>query len=141
METQDKTTVQWVQDLIAIHITRKEAAHRLYAIAGNDSSMAAKMLAAEKQSQQHLPKLLDELSSYGDGVAADADRNNQYMLLWNNTLAGIDQLLPEDAESIFKQMEEKLRDIYQGLLEGTAELPPSFREILATQWNQLSAGS
>jgi len=140
METKEKTTVQWVQDLIAIHITRKEAAHRLAVIAGKDSAPGAAMVKAGHQSQQFLPALLDELSSYGDAVAAEADRDNEYILLWNNSLASLDQWVAADAENLFKQMEDQLQKIYQHLLEMSADLPPSFNELLNLQWQQLKAG-
>lgn len=130
MEVQDKHTVQIVQDLIAIHSLRKEATERLGKIAGEGETNAAAFAKANEQSKALLPKLLDELSAYGDGVPSEADRNNDYMNIWNNALTTIDTMTPDKAVDIFYQLEDSLQRIYTGITEKEVEMPAALQKMM-----------
>ncbi len=130
MEIQDKQTVQIVQDLIAIHSLRKEATDRLGKITGAGGKDTSALTQANQQSKALLPQLLDELSAYGDGVPSEADRNNEYMNIWNDALARIDALAPDEAIDIFFQLEDSLHHIYTGIAEKHVQLPAALQKII-----------
>ena len=91
METQSKTPVEIVQELIAIHTTRKEVVDKLKEIpvTGN---VADKLPGIIKQSDQFISELMNELSNFGDAVQGSVDRDNEYQEIWKKGLQNIDAM-------------------------------------------------
>lgn len=126
---QTKTPVEIIQELIAIHTTRKEAADRLNAEQLTD--------AAAQQSDEFIAEWMTELSNYGDAVMATADRENEYQEIWKSTLGTIDAISPQKAAQTFHAMESALKNIYQQIMEANSDLPVSVLEILKRQLSKL----
>jgi hypothetical protein len=126
METQIKSPVQIVQEFIALHTTRKEAAEKLHADA-----------AAVQQSDGFIAELMEELSNYGDAVMASTDRENEYQQTWNNTLGKAEGMAPEQQAQTFQALEASLKNLYQTTLENETELPVPLREMLTKQAGRL----
>jgi hypothetical protein len=136
METGAKSPVQIIQEFIALHTTRKEAAERLKAT-GTNGDAATKMAAAGPQSDGFITELMEELSNYGDAVLANVDRDNAYQSLWNEALGKLEGMTPEAAVQTFEAMENSLEVQYQHTLETESEVPEPVREILTRQASQL----
>jgi hypothetical protein len=136
METQSKTPVEIVQELIAIHTTRKEVVDKLKEIpvTGN---VADKLPGIIKQSDQFISELMNELSNFGDAVQGEVDRENEYQLTWKNTLANIDTINSPEGEQIFQSLENSLKKMYHDILNKVSELPISLQEILTKQETKL----
>jgi len=122
METQTKSPVQIVQEFIALHTTRKEAAERLHADA-----------AVMQQSDRFIAELMEELSNYGDAVMANTDRENEYQQTWKDTLGKMESMTPEKQAQTFQALEASLKHMYQTTLENGTDLPVPVREMLTKQ--------
>lgn len=133
MDTQTKTPVEIVQELIAIHTTRKEAVEKLK-LSATEGTRAK---TATGQSDQFIAALMNELSTFGDAVQSEAGRENDYQTTYKNMLAEIDTMSPQQQEQAFQELEEKLKAVYQTLLETKADLPESLQTLLAEQKEQL----
>ena len=136
METQSKTPVEIVQELIAIHSTRKEAINKLKEkqFKGN---VATRLPTIAEQSDQFISELMNELSNFGDAVQGDVNRENEYQGMWKNTLANIDTLSQQECEQTLEKSEQSLKKIYRNTLDTAFELPASFKEILIKQETKL----
>ena len=133
MDTQTKTPVEIVQELIAIHATRKEAAEKLMPAAGEGQHTGS----AAQQSDQFITALMNELSDFGDGVQSVAGRENDYQITYKNMLGSIDTLTPEEQEQAFQGLEESLKKVYKSILENKNELPESLQKIITEQNEKL----
>ena len=133
MDTQTKTPVEVVQELIAIHATRKEAAEKLASPAGDQGRQTGP---AAEQSDRFIEALMNELSDYGDGVQSVAERENEYQLTYKKILAGIDTMTPQQHQQAFQELEESLKKVYRDFLEKD-ELPGSLQKIIAEQKEKL----
>jgi uncharacterized protein YicC (UPF0701 family) len=132
METQNKTPVEIVQELIAIHTTRKEVVDKLKQIqvTGN---VADKLQGIIKQSDQFISELMNELSNFGDAVPGEVNRENEYQVMWKNALINVDTMNPQEGEQIFQALENSLKKIYHDILDKVSELPASLQEIVTKQ--------
>lgn len=137
MEKQTKTPVQVLQEIIAIHTSRKEAIDKLkeQQISGD---LAASFLTASRQSDQYISALMNELSSFGDAVISDVDRDNAYHATWKKALENIASVNPKEYGQTFKTLEESLKKTYQDFLQTNSELPGSLRELLTAQLAELT---
>ena len=129
MNNPTKTPVELVQDLIAIHVTRKEASERLTGGAKTGIGLEA----AGSQSQRFIDEWMQELSAFGDGVAATADRETPYYAIWKKALPGVDDLDPAAAGALFNQMEQALKEKYQQEISEQGDLPESINTLLQKQ--------
>ncbi len=132
METQNKTPVEIVQELIAIHTTRKEVVDKLKQIqvTGN---VADKLQGIIKQSDQFISELMNELSNFGDAVPGEVNRENEYQVMWKNALINVDTMNPQEGEQIFQALENSLKKMYHDILDKVSELPASLQEIVTKQ--------
>ena len=133
MDTQTKTPVEIVQEMIAIYTTRKEAIEKLKL----SESSSAQASTAAQQSDQFIEALMSELSAFGDAVQSEAGRENDYQTTYKKMLAEIDTMSPQQHEQTFQELEEKLKAVYQTLLETKNDLPESLQKILTEQKEQL----
>jgi hypothetical protein len=129
METLSLTPVQLIQELMAIHSTRIEMASRLAQRA--TGAGGERMQAAAKQSERFNSALLNELSSFGDGVSSDANRDNAYIREWAQVLSTLDGLSPDNAARTFSEFEQLLTEHYTSLL--VPDLPASLEKLIASQ--------
>jgi hypothetical protein len=136
MESQTSTPVGIVQELIAIHTTRIEAAGKLKE-KELPEDVSAKLTAASQQSDQFITELMNELSNFGDAVQSDVDRDNEYAKIWKNALGNIDSADSQENAQTFQALEDKLKKVYQDFLESTAEMSPSLQEIISKQEEKL----
>jgi hypothetical protein len=137
MAEEIKTPVQIIQELIALHTTRKESAEKLDS--NNPSgSNHVKFTNAARQSEQFMSELLEELSAFGDAVQGDVDRENEYHNLWTNTLAKNDSLNEQQSVQTFENMERTLVKMYEQYLSIETELATTLREMLAKQAKELT---
>ncbi len=138
MESQIKSPVEIVQELIAIHTTRKEAVDKLTAgqVAGN---FAEKLSSSKQQSDEFISELMSELSNFGDGVSAGVDRDNEYQQSWKNVSVNVNETNAVDAEATFQDMENTLKKYYSDIIESQSGLPVSLQEILTKQAAKISA--
>lgn len=133
MDTQTKTPVEIVQELIAIHTTRKEAVAKLKLSESSNAQAAT----ADQQSDQFIAALMNELSTFGDAVQSEAGRENDYQTTYKKMLAEIDTMSTQQHEQTFQELEEKLKAVYQTILETKNDLPESLQKILTEQKEQL----
>jgi hypothetical protein len=136
MESQTRTPVEIVQELIAIHTTRKEASAKLKE-KGIPEEVLAKLTAASQQSDQFITGLMNELSNFGDAVLSDVDRENEYERIWKNALKNIDATDSHENAQTFQALEDSLKKIYNEILETKDGLPPSLQEIINKQAGKL----
>lgn len=132
MESLAKTPVEIVQELIAVHTTRKEAVEKLTTKSPGEE-LTVRLSTSAQQSDQFIAELMDELSNYGDSVQAGVDRENEYQVLWKETLSNIDDINPDQSSRAFEKLEESLRQFYAGIRETGTELPASLQEIVTNQ--------
>lgn len=126
METETKSPVQIVQEFIALHTTRKEAAEKLHA-----DPVAA------QQSDGFIAELMEELANYGDAVMASTDRENEYQQTYTNALGKVESMKAEEQAQTFQELEASLKKMYQTTLESETGLPEPLREILTKQADRL----
>lgn len=136
MENLAKTPVEIVQELIAIHTTRKEAVDKLTTKTPGEE-LSAKLSASAQQSDRFIAELMNELSNYGDSVKDGVDRENEYQVRWKETLNNIDGMKPEEYSQAFEKLEDSLRQYYAGIQETGTELPASLQEMLTSQAEEL----
>src|SRR4051794_5817761 len=127
MSTIAKTPVEVVQELIAVHTTRKEVTEKIKTTA-LPRDFEGVLSAAEKQSREFIKELLGELSNYGDGVMAAVERDDEYHKIWKDALLNIDFAPIEDRKKIFFDLEESLKKVYRDILEAQTDLPPAVTE-------------
>ncbi len=132
METQNKTPVEIVQELIAIHTTRKEVVDKLKQIQVTEN-VADKLQGIIKQSDQFISELMNELSNFGDAVPGEVNRENEYQVMWKNALSRIDTINPQESEQVFQALEKSLKKMYHDILDKISELPASLQEIVTKQ--------
>jgi hypothetical protein len=136
MEITTKTPVEVIQELIAIHTTRKDAVEKLTAKKPPNAEVA-KLRSAAQQSDEFIAELMNELSNYGDAVMANVDRENEYQEIWKRSLGTIDSISPMEGEQTFQAMESALKKMYEHTLEANSDLPVSVAEILNRQLSKL----
>lgn len=134
MDTPTKSPVEIVQELIAIHTTRKEAVEKLQLPEGEQSAQAKR---AAQQSDQFIAALMSELSNFGDAVQSEAERENSYQTTYKKLLPEIDTMTAEQHQQAFEELEAKLKEAYDRLMETKDELPESLQNILTRQKEQL----
>ena len=136
MTTSTKTPVQIIQELIAVHSTRKEVAEKMMAKEpGGD--MKERLLPAQKQSDEFIAALMSELSNYGDGVSPMAERDNEYQRAWKDALGKVDAASQEELQEIFMDLENKLKKFYEEVLASQADLPLPIEEMIKKQSSTL----
>jgi hypothetical protein len=135
METKNKTALDIVQELIAIHTTRKEVIDKLSVKQGSEENQSV-IVAAKQQSDHFITELLTELSTFGDAVQDSIDRDNEYQLTWKNEFKNFNAVSLHEAMGIFEKLENALKIIYDSVLE-TKELPDSLVQILSAQRDQI----
>lgn len=135
METQNKSAIEIIQELIAIHTTRKEVADKLLAMHenGSDKSM---LLSTKQQSDDFINELLPELSNFGDAVHDSSPRDNEYQQTWKN-FGNATSMSAEESSDIFKRLEYTLKQVYQQLIDDDKELPASLSKLLSAQQQKL----
>src|SRR5688500_18809162 len=85
MQHQTITPVQVIQELIAMLTTRKEAIEKILA-KPDAAALASGLNRHAQQAENFISALKSELSTFGDAVMADVDRNNAYHSLWRKGL-------------------------------------------------------
>lgn len=136
METQTKTPVQIIQELIAVHTSRIELVQKCE---GKSlvPDVAGKLASARQQSETYTAALLSELSEFGDAVMASVDNQNEYQVMYKNALGQLDAMTPREAEQTFLSLEEALKNIYRAMLQTGSELPASLQELVSKQAKEL----
>ena len=132
MQTTAKTPVEIIQELIAIHSTRKEAAMKLGQQENVDNKDSPVQL-----SDEFIKQLMNELSNYGDAVMESVDRDNEYQQGWKNGLEKIDALSSQEKTKTFQALESRLQEFYQHIINEHPELPVSLLQTIQNQSNQL----
>ena len=132
METTIKTAVEIVQELLAIHTTRKEATTKLKALQLSHE-VKTRIISAEKYSNEAIGEWMRELSNYGDGVMANADRENEYQQIYTNSLGKMSTMTPQEGEKTFGLLENALKRTYQKMINVHIDLPVSVIDILKRQ--------
>ena len=139
MITTNKTPVAVVQELIALHTTRKEIAEKIKA--KQVDALLPLVNTAAKQSDEFIAALMNELSAYGDGVSPMVERENEYHLIWKNSLGNFDTATPADTEELFSNLESSLQNYYAQELESQVGLPETLVELLNRQLEELKSQS
>jgi hypothetical protein len=135
METQHKTAIEIIQELIAIHTTRKEVADKLIAIMDSDAEKKL-LLSTKIQSDEFIGQLLPELANFGDAVQDGSPRDNEYQLAWKNA-GHPESIRPEEATGIFQNLENMLKRVYGQLAGNEKELPASLAKLITAQHQKL----
>jgi len=135
MESQ-ATPVEIVQQLIAIHTTRKEAVE-MFTGKNDEEEFTDKLSTSTQQSDAFITELMGELSNYGDGVQAGVDRENEYQMMWKETMSKMDGLQPNEYARTFRNMEDSLQRMYKTIIDTKADLPASLQDILTHQAEEL----
>ncbi|MCG2615145.1 hypothetical protein LZZ85_12670 [Terrimonas sp. NA20] len=125
--------VDIVQELIAIHTTRIDAARRL-----NPTLEDAADTPVVLQSTGWITQLTDELSDFGDAVQSIANRENQYQQAWKNALNILDGLSASECKSTWMKMEAILTEHYQHLLLKEESLPRSLLQMIRQQSREIA---
>ena len=125
----EKTAVQVVQELIAVHTTRREAAKKL--LERVDDAQVPRYKKILEESDHAIKELMNELSQFGDAVSADVSRDYPYHQLWNKLLENQNESSGNTAlQNGFEQMELLLDDRYKMELTEADHLPESLKELL-----------
>jgi hypothetical protein len=135
-KTKTKTPIQIVQELLAIHTTRKEATEKLIALRLTIDT-AAEVRVAAQDNDEAIAEWMGELSNYGDAVMASVDQENEYQKIYKNALGMIDAMTLQEREETFRLLEDSLKRTYQHTIAANTELPASTNEILNRQLNKL----
>ncbi|MBE7174298.1 MAG: hypothetical protein INR73_27240 [Williamsia sp.] len=134
MDTPTTPPVAIVQELIAIHTTRKEFIEKLKLPEGEQNNKAK---AAAQQSDQFIAALLNELTSFGDAVPSETERENDYQATYRKILPEIDAMNPVQQEQAFRELEDKLKAAYQHVLDTKESLPETIRKLISDQKEKL----
>lgn len=137
MIQQGKTAINILQELIAILTTRKETCEKILE-KKPDAAIAEKLTSISEQSMQFIRALMEELTQFGDAVMAEVSRDNQYHMLWKQTMENIEHKNPAELSQNFMQMEEALKNIYNEFVDSSADMPTSLHELLIKQAESLS---
>jgi hypothetical protein len=136
METQQRTPVEIVQELIAVHTTRKEASEKIMQN-GAASDLSGQADKAAKQSEGFIAELMSELSQFGDAVGAEAARDNPYQERYKQALPQLESGDASALQQSFQQLEKELHETYQQITETQTGLPESVKEIIGRQQQAL----
>lgn len=120
--------VEIVQELIAIHTTRAEAATRLKPLALNTMNASI-----ADQSTNWIRQLTEELSDFGDAVQSIANRENKYQQAWIAALTDLDKKPRAGNEAVWQQMEMLLKEHYKHILSKEDALPASLLKMIRQQ--------
>ena len=85
MNTQLRTAVDILQELIVIHNTRVECSNKILS-KQLSAPLKKKFNRIINQSNLFIESLMAETPNFGDAVKADADRSNTYNKIYNNLL-------------------------------------------------------
>jgi hypothetical protein len=137
METQQRTPVEIVQELIGVHATRKEASEKIMQNkAGN--SIYEQAGNAAKQSDGFIAELMSELSQFGDAVGAEASRDNPYQETYKQAIPQIEEGDASYLQQTFQQLEQSLHATYRQIAETQTGLPESVKEMVRKQQQALT---
>ena len=136
MDTNTKTPVDIIQELLAVLSTRKEAAEKLMSKT-DDSELKASVQESLVQSDSFIEPLMEELSHSGDAVQGETGRDNAYQQIWQEAFQHIDSMNTETARSTFDRLESALKMHYSSLQSQT-DLPESLLALLEKQSSQLN---
>ena len=136
METAGKSPVNIVQELIAIHTTRMEAYKRIKEKV-DDAGFTNSLNKCIEQSDRYSKELLDELSEFGDAVAAEVDQDVAFNNVWKNALKDFDGMDPAGLRSLFDAMEESLKKTYRQYNDIGVELTVRLKESLDKQSGEI----
>lgn len=131
-----KTPVEIIQQLIAIHTTRKEAVDKLKTLQLTGTT-GDTLTAAAQQSDEFIAEWMSELSTYGDAVMASVDREDEYQGIWKGALGKMDSMTQQEGEQTFHSLEDSLKRVYQDTIQSHTDLPASVAEILNSQSGKL----
>ena len=135
MEQQVKTPVQIVQELLALHATRLEAAERLKnKVAEEDATI---LTDAHQQSEKFTGELMNELSNYGDAALSGVAHDSDYQKEWTAAIGGIDTMDAQQALNIFRSMEKTLATIYTQYTQEETNLPATLQKLLTRQASEV----
>lgn len=136
METQIKTPVQIIQELLAIYTSRIELVQKCEG-KSLATEVAAKFASAKQQSETYTAELMTELSEFGDAVMASVDNQNEYQTMYKNVLPELDAMTSEEAAGTFERLEAALQKMYQTILQTETQLPTSLQDMLTKQAESL----
>jgi hypothetical protein len=137
METLGKSAVNIIQELIAIHTTRKEAYSRMKDKT-NDQQFNDKLSKALEQSGKASAALLNELSEFGDGVSGAVDLDIEFNNIWKNALNNFDSITTPELVSLYNNMEASLQRAYRHYIENGVELTDPLKDLLRRQSQMIS---
>jgi len=132
METTAKAPVNIVQELIAMHTTRKEAYEKLQH-ADVVADLKAKLTAGISQSDEFISELMNELSEFGDGVSGEVDRTTEFFTIWKNSMANLENMGKQELSQIYNQLETTLKKNYQQYLDTQVDGTGGLLELLNNQ--------
>ncbi len=135
-QEQKKSPVEIVQNLIAVHTTRKEASEKM----GNNNAshpLQDKLKSAAAQSDQFIKALLSELSQFGDAVQSEVNREDEYHETWNKAMVNIDSSDTSSLSGTIEQLENTLVDIYTQIIDSYNDLPVTLNDLLISQVKEL----
>jgi poly-gamma-glutamate capsule biosynthesis protein CapA/YwtB (metallophosphatase superfamily) len=135
MDTNTKTPVDIIQELLAVLSTRKEAAEKLMTLTG-DGELKIRLENSRVQSDKFIEPLMSELSHFGDAVQGESPRENEYQVIWQKAFQDFDNINIETAASTFEQLEAALKGHYN-TLQGQSDLPESLQVLLDKQLTEL----
>lgn len=137
MIQQGKTSINILQELIAMLTTRKEIAGKILE-KRPDAAITEMLSSSSHQSEEYIKALMEELTEFGDTVMGEVSRDNQYHKLWNQTMENIENKNLAELSQNFMQMEEALKNTYNEFVDFSTDTPTSLHELLIKQAEGLS---
>ncbi|RYY56941.1 MAG: hypothetical protein EOO09_04475 [Chitinophagaceae bacterium] len=132
MEFTPTQPVELIQQLIAIHTTRKENVTKLQAH-GNNKEQEKESQGIAEQSRDFIGGLMQELSGFGDAVSSHVERNNEYQTAWKNAMDADGNISKGSGPTILSETESILKNIYNEVLAQANELPEEVSSLLRKQ--------
>lgn len=137
MEMEAKTSVNIIQDLLALHTEGKEAYSKLKEDANDELSL--KLEKGIHQSNDFTEQLLKELSKSGDGVSGEADRADKFYRIWKSYLENVTTSSNQQSNNIYWALEQSVNETYKELVGLPAAAGPSLNEVLYNQFAALNS--
>jgi transcription initiation factor IIE alpha subunit len=93
------------------------------------------------ESERFIAALLNELSSFGDGVAGEVDMDNTFNDTWKGYIQHADTFNNEQVGELVDTLEQILKEQYRMYSALNMEMPASTKELLEKQEKELSQHS
>lgn len=135
METQTKTTIAFLQELLAAHAARIEGYEQL---AAQHESEKDRFTKAIENSRQQTAQLMEELSAYGDASHSEVNRDTPVHKLWTAITTAPENATQDTLMSTVAEAEKALAELYAQAINEASDLPDTLRDLLEKQLADLS---